>query len=476
MNAGSTPVNMLGDSWMNRDNFKKYLGTKDFYIRVFAIALPIALQSLISIGVNMMDTVMLGTLGETALSASALANQFITIYQICCMGIGMGASVLVSRFWGMKDMVSLKKTVTIMLRLCVGFGLIFAIATALFPGQIMRIYTPEEDVIYQGTRYFYYSVPAYILLGLSLDCTLVLRSVGKAKIPLVCSILGFTSNLFFNWVFIFGKLGAPCMEVAGAALGTLLSRILEFGLIGTYFFILDKDLGYRLRDIFIKCRDLMGEYLKISIPVLISDSLMAFGNSAVAVIMGHIGAAFVSANSITTVTQMLTTVLTQGIAQAGCIVTGHTLGKGDRDRALNEGFTFAVFGAALGLVAGLIILVVREPVIGMYNIEESTRDIARQLMNAIAFILVFQSTNSVVTKGVLRGGGDTKFLMLADVLFLWVASVPLGILAGLVLKLPAFYIYICMKIDQIIKCIWCFGRLRSGKWIRGIKGASGSIK
>ncbi len=476
MNAGSTPVNMLGDSWMNRDNFKKYLGTKDFYIRVFAIALPIALQSLISIGVNMMDTVMLGTLGETALSASALANQFITIYQICCMGIGMGASVLVSRFWGMKDMVSLKKTVTIMLRLCVGFGLIFAIATALFPGQIMRIYTHEEDVIYQGTRYFYYSVPAYILLGLSLDCTLVLRSVGKAKIPLVCSILGFTSNLFFNWVFIFGKLGAPCMEVAGAALGTLLSRILEFGLIGTYFFILDKDLGYRLRDIFIKCRDLMGEYLKISIPVLISDSLMAFGNSAVAVIMGHIGAAFVSANSITTVTQMLTTVLTQGIAQAGCIVTGHTLGKGDRDRALNEGFTFAIFGAALGLVAGLIILAVREPVIGMYNIEESTRDIARQLMNAIAFILVFQSTNSVVTKGVLRGGGDTKFLMLADVLFLWVASVPLGILAGLVLKLPAFYIYICMKIDQIIKCIWCFGRLRSGKWIRGIKGASGSIK
>ena len=476
MNAGSTPVNMLGDSWMNRDNFKKYIGTKDFYIRVFAIALPIALQSLISIGVNMMDTVMLGTLGETALSASALANQFITIYQICCMGIGMGASVLVSRFWGMKDMVSLKKTVTIMLRLCVGFGLIFAIATALFPGQIMRIYTPEEDVIYQGTRYFYYSVPAYILLGLSLDCTLVLRSVGKAKIPLVCSILGFTSNLFFNWVFIFGKLGAPCMEVAGAALGTLLSRILEFGLIGTYFFILDKDLGYRLCDIFIKCRDLMGEYLKISIPVLISDSLMAFGNSAVAVIMGHIGAAFVSANSITTVTQMLTTVLTQGIAQAGCIVTGHTLGKGDRDRALNEGFTFAIFGAALGLVAGLIILAVREPVIGMYNIEESTRDIARQLMNAIAFILVFQSTNSVVTKGVLRGGGDTKFLMLADVLFLWVASVPLGILAGLVLKLPAFYIYICMKIDQIIKCIWCFGRLRSGKWIRGIKGASGSIK
>ncbi len=460
----------------NKSKIKDYIGTKDFYIRVFGIAFPIALQSLIQIGVNMMDTVMLGSLGETALSASALANQFITIYQICCMGIGMGASVLVSRFWGMKDMVSLKKAVTIMLRLCIGFGLVFAIVTALFPGGIMRIYTPEEDVIAQGIRYFYYSVPTYVLLGVSLDCTLVLRSIGKAKVPLACSILGFGSNLFFNWVFIFGKLGAPRMEVAGAAFATLLARIVEFILIGGYFFVIEKDMRYRIRDLISRCRDMMGEYLKISIPVLISDAIMAFGNSAVAIIMGHIGAAFVSANSITTVTQMLTTVLTQGIAQAGCIVTGHTLGKGDKEKALREGYTFAIFGAVLGLIAGMIILIVREPVINMYNIEDSTKDIARQLMNAIAFILVFQSTNSILTKGVLRGGGDTKFLMLADVLFLWVASVPLGILAGLVLKLPAFYIYICMKIDQIIKCIWCFGRLRSGKWIRGIKGASGSIR
>ena len=453
------------------EKIKSYLGAKDFYARVSMIALPIALQSLIQIGVNMMDTVMLGTLGETALSASALANQFITIYHICCMGIGMGASVLVSRFWGAKDMHSLKEAVTIMLRLCVGFGLIFAVLTAFFPGQIMRIYTPEQDVIKEGIRYFFWAVPTYVLLGLSLDITLVLRSIGKASVPLVCSILGFGSNLFFNWVFIFGKLGAPRLEVAGASLGTFLARLIECTLIAGYFFVVEKKLRYRLLDVFMKCRDLIGEYLIISIPVLVSDALMAFGNSAVAIIMGHIGAAFVSANSITTVTQQLTTVLTQGIAQAGCIVTGHTLGQGDKERAQREAYTFAIFGAVLGLIAGAIILLVREPVISMYNIEEGTKAIARQLMNAIAFILMFQSTNSIMMKGVLRGGGDTRFLMLADVLFLWVASVPLGILAGLVLHLPAFWIYFCMKIDQIIKCLWCFGRLRSRKWIKAVKRA-----
>ena len=451
-------------------NWKDYLGTKDFYKRMATIAVPIALQSMITIGVNMMDTVMVGTLGEVAISATALANQFITIYHIACMGIGMGASVLVSRYFGMKDMVSLKKAITIMLRLCIGFGLLFMVTTALIPGGIIRMYTPDQAVIEQGKRYLMWSVPTYLLLGLLLDVTLVLRSIGKAKIPLICSIVGFFSNVFFNWVFIFGHLGAPRMEVAGAALGTLLARLVECSVVLIYFFGIQKDVRYRIRDIFSKCGDLISEYLKISIPVLISDSLMAFGNTAIAMIMGRIGSSFVSANSITAVTQQLTTVLTQGISQASCIMTGHTLGEGDIEKAQREGYAFTFAGAVLGLVAGLIILLVREPVIGMYNITEETIGIARQLMNAIAVILFFQSTNSILTKGVLRGGGDTKFLMLGDVLFLWVASVPLGILTGLYLHLAPFWIYFFMKIDQVLKCVWCFFRLRSGKWIKTIAG------
>ena len=194
-----------------------YLGTGDFYGRMFRIALPIALQSLIQIGVNMMDTVMLGSLGETAISASALANQFITIYHIACMGIGMGASVMVSRYWGSKDIASLKKSVTIMLRLCIIIGVAFSAVTACLPARIIRIYSPDAAVITAGASYLRWSVLTYLLLGISLDLTLVLRSVGKAVVPLICSSIGFLSNLFFNWVFIFGKMGAPRMEVAGAA-------------------------------------------------------------------------------------------------------------------------------------------------------------------------------------------------------------------------------------------------------------------
>ena len=209
----------------------------------------------------------------------------------------------------------------------------------------------------------------------------------------------------------------------------------------------------------------------VSVPVFVSDGLLALGTTAVAMIMGRISKEFVSANSITFVTQQLSTVLIQGICHAGCIVTGHTLGKGDTRKAQEQAWTFLELGVSIGIVAGLIILAISEPMIQAYNITDHTKNIARQLMDAMALIIVFQSANSILTKGVLRGGGDTKFLMVADILFLWIVSIPLGALAGLYWHLSAFWIYVFLKIDQVIKAIWCVFRLKSGKWIKTIKGS-----
>ncbi len=446
-----------------------YLGDRGFYKNVAAIALPISLQSLITIGVNMMDTIMLGNLGDTAISASALANQFINIFHICCMGMGMGASVLTSRFWGMQDKASLRKAVTIMLRLCFSIGMLFTLITVITPDGIMRVYTEDAAIIQAGAGYFRWSIPCYLLLGFSLTCTIVLRSVGQVRLPLISSIAAFFINVFFNYVFIFGKFGAPRMEVEGAALGTLISRAFEFAFICGYFFFRDRRIGYRVKHLFLKCGDLVKDYLHISIPVLVSDALLAFGNSAVAMVMGRIGAAFVSANAITTVVQQLSTVFIQGISNASGIITGHTLGEGDAEKAQRQGVTFLGLGVVIGVLAGGAIMLLSTPVISCYqNVSEEARQIAEQLMMAVGLIVIFQATNSILTKGVLRGGGDTKFLMAADILFLWVASIPLGYLAGLVWKLPAFWIYIFLKIDQFIKAIWCVFRLKSRKWIKKI--------
>ena len=492
-----------------------------FYKKVLILALPIALQSLISVGVNMLDTIMVGSIGsagnvynaidvgvlgkteaklasEQSLSAVSLSNTFIGIYHIFCMGLGMGASVLVSRYWGMKQKgdpdgqatTALKQTVSLMLRLTLILAAMFAIATWAMPETIMKMYAKKQidistvsedkvletiaenennlEIIRRGSDYLSYSAITYFFLGTSLTVTIVLRSVGQALFPLFVSIGALFVNLIANYTFIFGHFGAPRMEVKGAALGTLIARIFEAVMILGYLFIVDKRIRFRIRDMFMKTRSLLREYIRISIPVLISDGILALGNNSVAMVIGRLGSEFTSANAITAVTQQMSTVGIQGVCQAGAIVTGQTLGHGDREKTMKQGWMFFGLGLGLGVVAALIIALIQNPIVNSYDVADSTKNIAFQLMTAISIILIFQATNSIMTKGVLRGGGDTKMLMLMDNVFLWAIALPLGIIAGFVLHLSAFWIYICLKSDQIVKAVWCYFRLKSEKWIKKI--------
>ena len=476
-------------------SYKLFDREPHFYKNVFTLALPIALQSLITIAVNMMDNVMVGNVNEESLSAASLANSFISIYQIFCMGLGMGASVLISRYYGMKSSDAthhteaneknimpdspedirndaaraLKQTVALMLRLTLILASVFAILTACIPGWIMKTYTDEETIIELGMTYFRWSVITYFFQGASLTSTIALRSVRQVRLPLYVSIGAFFVNVLSNYTFIFGHFGAPRMEIAGAALGTLIARFFEFSLILGYLFFYDKEINFRIKDLFMDTKSLLGEYIRICIPVLISDGILAFGNNAVSMVIGHLGKTFVAANSITGDTQRLSTVVVQGVGQAGAIVTSQTLGTGKKEQTMKQGYLFFGLGLGLGLVSAFFITFFKEPIISCYGkVSAETHDIAVQLMLAISLIIIFQATNSIMTKGVLRGGGDTKMLMLTDNIFLWVISIPLGLLAGFVLHLSPFWIYVCLKSDQIIKTFWSYLRLKGGKWIKKI--------
>lgn len=453
-------------------NWKEYLGDKSFYKTMFAIAIPVALQQLITVGINLMDNVMLSGMGDAQLSAASLAGQFVNMFQIFCMGISMGASVLTARYWGMQDLHALRKTVTVMLRVAAVFILAFGGFTAVAPELVMRLYTDDPEIIRYGCDYLAYMVPCFLCIGFSLTCTGVLRTVNQVRIPLICSIIAFFINVFLNWVFIFGKLGMPRMEIAGAALGTLVARVFELLFICGYFFLKDQRIGYRFRHLTMKCRDLVGEYFRTCIPVLISDGLLAIGNNTVAMVIGRLGAVFAAANSVTVTVQQLTSVFVQGICHASAIITGHTMGEGKIEKARKQAWTFLGLGVTLGVLSALLILILKYPIINFYQVSDEAKLIAADLMDAICLIVIFQSANSILTKGVLRAGGDTRFLMVGDILFLWVASIPLGYLAGLVFHWPSFWIYVMLKIDQIIKCFWCTFRLKSGKWMKKIKGSA----
>lgn len=446
-----------------------FVKEKSFYKLILSIAVPVVLQNMITIGVNIMDTLMLGNYGEIQLSASSLANEFINIYHIMCMGMSMGAAVLTAQYYGAGNNPSLKKIVTIVLRMGLVIAAAFTVVTLLFPEELMRLYTPDEAVIEKGVLYFRISAVTYVLLGVSLILTNILRTVHQVRFPLVLSIVTFFVNVFFNWVFIYGRLGAPEMQIEGAALGTVIARLVECGSLVTYFFVFDKRIGYRIKDLFMKCGDHVRIYITYAIPVMVSDTLLALGNSAVSIIMGHIGASFVAANSIISQTVRLSTVFNQGLSSASSVITGNTLGKGERDKAYHQGVTFLCLSILIGLAAAVIILLISPLLVESFNIAQETKDIAYQLMASVSVMMVFQTVQSVLTKGVLRGGGDTRFLMLADILFLWLASIPLGYLCGLVWHLSPFWIYAALKIDWVIKSVWCIFRLRSKKWIRVVQ-------
>lgn len=440
-----------------------------FYRKVLVIMLPVALQQAINIGVNMLDTMMLGSFGELQLSASSLANQYYNFFVIFCMGIIGGCSVLSSQYYGAGNLEKCRETFNMAFRITLVLSLLFAVLTWLVPAGIMRIYTSEQEVIDYGVKYLRITTFIFALHGLGLVAAQLMRSVGQPRLGLWVSIISFFFNLFFNYVFIFGKFGFPRMEIAGAALGTLIARGAEF--LTTFFFIfrMDKNLRLRFRDLLRNpSKDLFRNYWKIGAPVFISDGMLGFGNNMVSIILGHMGSAIVAANAVCMVIDRLCTVVIQGISNASGIITGHTIGEGNRDLALRQGETFYLLSIIFGAVAAGLVAIFGPLSMKMYALAPETQTITRQLMNAYVLIVFFQCIQSVMTKGVLRGGGDTKFLMKADVLFLWVVSIPLGAVTGLILHWPAWLTMICLKVDLIIKSIWCVSRLLSGKWIHEV--------
>ncbi len=455
--------------------FKK---DKPFYKSVLVLGFPIALQTFVTVFVGMLDNIMLSHHSQDSFSAASLANAYISFFQIFCMGLGMGASVLVSRYYGMKKAntevekaeKALKQTITLMLRLMLVFATIFAIGSILIPRLIMRMYTDVDVFVDLGATYLRYSTLTFFFLGISLVVAIVLRSVGQSRFPLYVSIGALFVNLGGNYILIFGHFGAPKMGIAGAAIATFAARVCEALADLIYLMVYDKKIGYRIRHFFMNTRSLLHEYIRVCIPVLVSDAILALGNNTVTIVIGHLGENFVAANSITAITQQLSTVLIQGVCQAGAIITGQTLGHGKRDKAEEQGWLFLGLGFALGFLSALFIFFTKTPVIASYGKETTAEavSIAYQLLNAISLIILFQATNSIMTKGVLRGGGDTTMLMLADNIFLWILAIPLGCLAGFILKLPPFWIYFFLKSDQIAKTIWCVLRLRGRKWIKKI--------
>ena len=447
--------------------FSKHFYTDwSFYKRMLAITIPIALQNVISLSVNMMDTVMLGQLGDVAIAASNLGGQLFTILDVLGFGMASGAAVLIAQYWGKRDLVRIRQIFALTLRIALGVSLLFALVGHFFPQQVLSIYTTDPLVIEAGSQYLRWLSFSFVLFSFSNCYIMCLRAVEQVRVSMMIYGSSFLINIFFNYCFIFGKLGAPALGVRGAALGTVLARLFELCATLVYMCFVEKRVGFTPIWLFRLKSGLLRDYIRNSVPVVSNELLWGIGMSVMNLTIGHMGPSFTSAMSIVIVFNQLVSVFVFGMSAATAVIVGKTIGEGriqDAQRAANSSVLVSL---CLSFISMTVLLVGRPYILGMYNVSQLAHDTAFAMLTILALMQPFQAVGCVMVVGVLRGGGDVRSNLILDSGLQWCLAIPLGLLTGFVLHWSAPAVFFCMRSDNLAKSLLGLWRLRSGRWIR----------
>lgn len=442
---------------------------KNFYFTLISIVLPIAGQNLITFTVGMADTIMLGKLGEVVLSAASLAGQYFFVLMIAGFGIASASTVFASQYWGRGDTESIKKIMAIMLRTVFVLSLLFTLVARFFPELIMSCYSPDPEVIKAGSDYLKILCYGFIPFSVTSTLLIILRSVHTVKISLLVYFSSLVVNVFFNWVLIFGNLGFPEMGIRGAALATVLARICELAIMLIFYAFFEKKIHFHFKDVFAPVGEHLKAFIKTGSPVIANEMIWALGTSVLAAIIGNLDTDFVAANSIANVVWQFVSVFIMGLGNATAVVIGNAVGCGEHPKYIKQkANTVIIIAFVIGLISAGLMLLVRPIAIDFYEVKESTKELAWALLNSYAIIVVFQSLSMQYIVGILRGGGDTRFAMLADTGFLWFVSLPLGYIAGFKLGWAPPLVYLVLKSDEILKVIACTWRVQCTKWVKNV--------
>ena len=443
----------------------KYTKKKEFYRQLVLLTMPISLTSLIAFGAGLADTLMMGALSEMHLSAVALANQPGFVFTLFISGLSGGASVMVAQYWGKGDVTSIHRILTTMYRALILGGLLFTLTALFFSVQLMGIFTADLRVIEEGARFLRIICFSFLAIGISGASLVILRSVGAVRIALYVSVISLSAKAFLNWVFIFGNLGALKMEIEGAAIASVVSRLIEFILVAAYILKIDKKIQFRLKYLFLPKVELLREYVRHGGPVFINEFVWGIGAAMLAVIIGRMGMEFTAANSITVTLGHFVTIVNFSIAGAASVIIGNTVGSGQYDKARAYGNMLTIISIGTGLVSFGLMQILKYPMLNLYNVSELTLRYSRQFIDIFSVIVIVQSIVCMIIVGMQRGGGDTRFAMVIDVIFMWTLSIPLGFLGGLRWGWAAPLVFFVLKGDEILKMAFCLYRIKSGKWI-----------
>ena len=441
-----------------------------FLRRMMAVALPVSVQLLISTSINMADTVMISSLGKESIAAVGLVNQYVFFFMVVSFGICSAGAVFFAQYYGSRDVENVRRYLAISLQLAVSVALVFTVVSLLFPAQIMRMLIPDPAVIREGTGYLRIIALTFVFTGISQAFNTVLRSVNRANEPLKVSVAAFFTNVFFNYMFIFGKFGAPALGVLGAAIGTLIARTLEVGLL-TYLIWHGKTATFDVRPLGLTSlqRGRMKRYFGIAMPIIAAETQWSFAQLLFAVAYARIGAQASAAMQLTATIQNVFFIIVNSTASAAAVLIGHALGADEVEKAKTEGTYFLQLTILSGLLSTVILVLLPDLLLGIYTgLEPSLYTTARALLVIRGLFITFRFLNGMLFVGIFRAGGDTKIPFFIEICTMWLFAVPMAFLGVLVLHWPIEWIFVIVSMEEFIKMFALVPRYRSGKWMRNL--------
>ena len=449
---------------------------KQFYKEVAMLAIPMVLQNMVTTSLGLLDSFMVGLLGEAPLAAVTMANTPVMVIMLMTFGLQSGGSVLMSQFYGKGDYDSINRVLGIGFYAAAGVTLLFGGVMFFLPVQFMGLFGNDAAVVALAAKYGRIVAFSFFFDSITSVYVAAHRSMANPKPGMVILMSSMVLNAFLNWVLIFGKLGAPAMGVEGAALATLIARMVQLSMVIVHILFVDKKFHFQPGLAFRPGVDMLRRYVRYSLPVLFNETLWGLGSSLYPTIMGHMASsqAILAAYGVSGNIERLCTVAIFGVSGATSIIIGREIGAGaDREKVLSVGKALDMLSVIVGAIVGGVFIAVTylffAPLVyPLFGLSPEATEIATMMLVVTFSFLFFRAFNTTNVVGVIRGGGDVKTAAFIDLAPMWLVAIPTAALAGLVFQWGILAVYLCMALDNVVKALLGVHRLRSGKWIRNL--------
>lgn len=442
-----------------------FMKRKPFLVTVIGIAVPIGLQSMLQSSFSMIDQLMVGQLGSRAVAAVEVAGRPAFLFSITLGAVAAIAGIMISQYMGMNDDETADRSLSVSLAAAAALAVLFTVLCLLFPTQIVHIFIEDDlEILALGKDYLIRIVWTYLPMGAASILSVMIRCAGRAEYPLYAGITSAIVNTGLNYVLIFGHFGFPALGVAGAAVASVISQVVNVLLISGMFYRV-RVQGRTFHPTLSLETEERRQFLQMLLPILVNEFLWSVGQTVNTYIYGHIGAGDLAAMSITGPVQGLFIGALSGVSQAAGILIGKRLGARAYDAAYCESKKLMWYGLAGSLALSALLICLRWPYVRLYHVEESVRSTAAGLLLAFAALAPVKVSNMILGGGIIRSGGRTTYIMAIDMAGTWLVGVPLGLITAFWLHLPIVWVYVILSQEELVRLLLSALVFRRRHWM-----------